>query len=132
MCYILKLVFVEADIGYEAIAACMLAHTVNHMRQSYKMVLVNPREDKILWRCYAYYIFGTMAISLLTMITYDLGTTEGKFQGYCSKHDLIFFAMVTLMLVFAFINALIQITLFIIYLYYWYDEGFMGHYRLSN
>ena len=120
MCYILKLVFVEADIGYEAIAACMPAHSAKHMKQSYKMVPVNPRDDKILWRCYACYIFGTMAISLLTMITYDLGITKGRFQGYCSKHDLIFFAMVTLMPVFAFINAPIQIALFITYLYYWY------------
>ena len=80
MCYILKLVFVEADIGYEAIAACMLAHTTNHIRQSYKMVQVNPREDKILWRRYVCYILGTMAISLLTMITYNVGTTEGRFQ----------------------------------------------------
>ena len=120
MCYILKLVFVEADIGYEAIAACMLAHTANHMRQSYKMVPVNLREDKILWRRYVCYILGTMAISLLTMITYNVGTTKGRFQGFCSKHDPIFFVMITLMHVFSFINAPIQIALFTIYLYYWY------------
>ena len=64
---------------YEAIAGCMLVSTANHMRQSYKIVPVNPREDKIPWTCYTCYILGTMAISLLTMITYNVGTTEGRF-----------------------------------------------------
>ena len=135
MCHILKLVFVEADLGYEAIASCMLVHTANHMRQSYKMIPANPREDKVLWRRYACYIIGTMAISLLTMITYDVATTEGRYDEYCSQHDPIFFNIVTLMHVFSFINAPIQIAVFIIYLYYWYkirNSGDITDYQINK
>ena len=84
------------------------------------MIPINPRENKVVWRRYLYYIIGTIAIAMLMILTYDVGTTEGRYYGYCSKHDPIFFIMVTIMYVFSLMNAPIQIALFIIYLYYWY------------
>ena len=103
---------------YEAIASCILAHSANLLRQSYKMIPINPREDKIVWRRYLCYIIGTIAIAMLTILTYDVGTTEGRYSnGYCSKYDPVYFTMVTLMFI---VSTLIQIAMFIVYLYYWY------------
>ena len=62
MCYIAKLVFVESDIGYEAVASCILVHCAYQMRQGYNMIPTNPRENKVLWRCYLCYIIGKIAL----------------------------------------------------------------------
>ena len=120
MCHIVKLVLVSTDIGYEAIATCILAQSAYHMRQSYKMISINSREDKVAWGYYLSYIIGTIAIAMLLILTYDVGTTEGRYYGYCSKHDPIYFIMVTLMHIASTLNALIQIAMFIVYLYHWY------------
>ena len=119
MCHTIKLVFAGTDIGYEAIASCILVHSAYHMRQSYKMIPVNPRDEKTAWSYYLCYIIGTIAMAMLLILTYDLGTTEGRHNGYCSKYDPVYFIMVTLMSVFSYINAPIQIAMFIVYLYYW-------------
>ena len=84
------------------------------------MIPFSPREDKIVWRRYLYYIIGTIAIAMLMILTYDVGTTEGRYYGYCSKQDTIYFTMITITYTISSINAPIQIALFIIYLYYWY------------
>ena len=120
VCHAIKLVFIATYIGYEAIRTCILAHSAYHMRQSYKMIPFNPREDKVAWRRYLCYIIGTIAIAMLMTLTYHVGTTQGRYNGYCSKRDPIFFTMITLMYIFTFINAPIQIGMFIMYLYYWY------------
>ena len=120
VCHAVKLVYIAMYIGYEATATCILAHSAYHMRQSYKMIPFNPREDKVIWRHCLCYIIGTIAIAMLLILTYDVGTTEGRYNGYCSKYDPIYFTMVTLMYGFTFINTPIQIAMFIVYLYYWY------------
>ena len=84
------------------------------------MLQIDPRETKVLLRRYFCYIIGTVAFSMLAIITYDVGTTEESNHGYCSKHDPIYYTMVTLMYTISSINSLIQIALFTIYLYYWY------------
>ena len=74
----------------------------------------------MLLRRYFYYIIGTVAISLLAIVTYDVGTVEGRHYGYCSKHDPLYHNMLTLMYTISSVNSLIQIALFIMFLYYWY------------
>ena len=120
LCNTFKLVFVATDIGYEATATCILMHSMYYLQRSYKMLQIDPKETKVLLRRYFCYIIGTVAISLLAIVTYDVGTAEGRHFGYCSKHDPLYYAMVTLMYIISTINSLIQITLFIIFLYYWY------------
>ena len=120
VCHTFRLIFIAAYIGYEATATCILAHSAYHMRQSYKMIPTNPREDKIVWRRYLCYIIGTIAIAMLIILTYDVGTTEGRYYGYCSKRHPVFFIMVILTHAFSSINVLIQIAMFIAFLYYWY------------
>ena len=120
VCHTFKLVFIATYIGYEATATCILAHSAYYMRQSYKMIPINPSEDKVVWRHYRCYIIGTIAIAMLLILTYDVGTTERRHYGYCSKHDPIFSTMVILTHTFSSINAPIQITMFIAYLCYWY------------
>ena len=71
-------------------------------------------------RCYLCYIIGTVAIAMLIIVTYDVGTTEGRYNGYCSKYDPIYFTMVTMMHIISKLIAPIQIAMFIVYLYYWY------------
>lgn len=120
MCYIAKLVFVESDIGYEPVASCVLVHCTYQMKQGYNMITTNPRENKVLWRRYLCYIIGTIVLSMIMITTHDVGTTEGRHNEYCNKHDLIHYTMVTLMYAFYSINAPIQIAMFLVYLYYWY------------
>ena len=120
VCHAIKLVVIVTYIGYEATASCVLALSALHMRQSYRMIPLNPREEKIVWRRCLCYIIGTVAIAMLILVTYDMGTTKGRYNGYCSKHDPIYFTMLKLMYSFTFINAPIQTAMFIIYLYYWY------------
>ena len=120
VCHTLRLVFTATYIGYETTATCILAHSAYHMRQSYKMIPVNPREDKMVWRRYLYYIIGTIAIAMLMILTYDVGTTEGRYYGYCSKHHPIFSTMLILTHAFSAFNVLIQIAMFIAFLYYYH------------
>ena len=120
LCNTFKLVFVATDIGYEATATCILVHSMYYLRRSYKMLQIDPEETKVLLRRYFCYIIGTVAISLLAIVTYDVGTAEGRHFGYCSKHDSLYHAMLTLMYTISTINSLIQIALFIVFLYYWY------------
>ena len=120
VCHTFKLVFVATYIGYEATATCILAHSAYHMRQSYRMIPINPRENKMVWRRYLCYIIGMITIAMLMILTYDVGTSEGRYYGYCSKHDPIFFIMVILTHAFTSISAPIQIAMFIAYLCYWY------------
>ena len=120
MCHFVKLVLVGTYIGYDAVASCILAYSAYLLRQSYKMIPPNPWEDKVVWRRYLYYVIGTIAIAMLMILTYDVGTTEGRYNGYCSKSDPIYFTMATMMHIFNLINAPIQIATLIVYLYYWY------------
>ena len=120
VCHAVKLVYIATYIGYEAIATCILAHSVHHMRQSYKMIPLSPRDNKIVWRRCLCYVIGTIAIAMLVILTYDVGTTEGQYNEYCSKYDPVYVTMVTLKYSFTLINAPIQIAMFMTYLYYWY------------
>ena len=58
ICYIIKMVFIATDVGYDATATCVLAHCAYHLWQSYKMIPHNPSIDKVLSRRYFGYIFG--------------------------------------------------------------------------
>ena len=120
LCNTFKLVFVATDIGYEATATCILMHSMYYLRRSYKMLQIDPKETKVLLRRYFCYIIGTVAISMLAMVTYVVGAAEGRHYRYCSKHDPLYYTMVTLMYTISSINSLIQIALFIMFLYYWY------------
>ena len=50
--HIIKLVLFGANTGYEAIATCILAQSAYLLLQSYRMIPVNPREKKMVWRRY--------------------------------------------------------------------------------
>ena len=131
VCHTLRLIFAATYIGYEVTATCILAHAVYHMRQSYRMIPINPRENKVAWRRYLCYIIGTTAIAMLMTVTYDVGTTEGRCYGYCSKSHPIFFTVVILTHAFSSLNVSIQIAMFMAYLCYWYkmrnSRGLMNY-----
>lgn len=120
ICHAIKITFIATDIGYEATATCILLHSAYLLWQCHRMRPAAHNEDKILSRYYFGYIIGTMAISMFIILTYDLGTSRGRFTGYCDQHDPIFPTMVTIMHTVSSINSLLQISLFIGYLYYWY------------
>ena len=122
VCLTIKLMLIATNIGYEATATCILVHCAYHFRQSYKMIPVNPGEDKRLLRRYFGYIIGIITISLFMILTYDLGTSvsNGKFNGHCSLRDPIHHSLLSIMYAVSTSNGLIQIAVFILYLYYWY------------
>ena len=122
VCLIIRLMFIATNIGYEATATCILVHCAYHFRQSYKMIPVNPREDKRLLRRYFGYIIGTITISMFMILTYYLGTSasNGKFNGHCGQQDPIYHTLLTIMYAVSTSNGLIQIAVFVLYLYYVY------------
>ena len=122
MCHIVKLIFMTTDIGYEATATCILVHCAYNLRQSYKIIPSDLGEDKTLLRRYFGYIIGTITVSMFMILTYDLGVSasKGNFDGRCSPQDPIYNASVTIMFAIAIGNGLVQIAVFILYLYYWY------------
>ena len=117
ICYIIKMVFIATDVGYDATAACVLAHCAYHLWQSYKMIPHNPSIDKVLSRCY---IFGSIAASICVILAYDIGINKQQFDVSCDQDDLAFDALVRISFTVVSINRLIQIALFIVYLYCWY------------
>ena len=121
VCHIIKVVFIAADIGYEATATCILIHCAYNLWQSYKMRPVDSSEYKVLSRRYFGYIICTVVISMFIILTYDLGASKGNFNNeYCNQNDPIYLNMIILMHTISFINKVIQVALFIIYLYYYY------------
>ena len=120
VCYIIKMVYIATDIGYDTTATCILMHTVYHLWQSYKMLPVNPSKEKVLLRRYFGYVTGIVIASMFIILAYDLGVNKQKFDASCDQHDPTFDALVTIMFTISSINRLTQIVLFITYLYYWY------------
>ena len=121
ICYIIKMVFIATDIGYDATATCVLVHSAYHLWQSYKIIPANPSMDKVLSRRYFCYIFGTVAASMCVILAYDFGINKQKFDVSCDQDDPTFDALVKVMFTVSSINRLIQIAFLIIYLYCWYQ-----------
>ena len=121
VCLIIKFMHIATHIGYKATATCILVHCAYHFRQSYKIVPINDREDKRLLKRYFVYIIGTITISMFMMLTYYLGTSvsNGIFNGHCSVQDPIYHTLLTIMYAVSNGNVLIQIAVYIVYLYYW-------------
>ena len=119
ICYIIKMVFIATDIGYDATATCVLAHCAYHLWQSYKMIPANPSMEKVLSRRYFGYIFGTVVTSMCVILAYDFGINKQNFDVSCDQDDPTFDALVKIMFTVSSINRLIQIAFFIIYLYCW-------------
>ena len=122
VCLIIKLMFIATNIGYEATATCILVHCAYHFRKSYKIIPVDHGEDKRLLRRYFGYIIGIITISMFIILTYYLGTSvnNGKYNGHCSQQDPIYHTLLTIMYAVSTSNGLIQIAMFILYLYYLY------------
>ena len=120
VCHTIKVIFIAADIAYKATATCILHHCAYNLWQSYKMRPVDSSEDKVLSRRYFGYIICTIVISMFIILTYDLAASNGNFNGYCNQNDPIYANMINLMYTVSYINKMIQVALFIIFLYYWY------------
>ena len=124
-----------AVIGYESTATCIFVYCAYRLQQCYKIIPSNPREDKTL-RYYCGYIIGTITISMFIILIYDLGTraNKGKFNGHCGQQDPILNTSVTIMFAetFTFSNGVIQIAMFILYLYYWYKLRYLTDYQTNK
>ena len=131
ICYVIKMVFIATDVGYDATAMCVLAHCAYHLWQSYKMIPHNPSIDKVLSRRYFGYIFGSIVASMCVILAYDIGINKQKFDVSCGQDDSAFDALVRISFTVVSINRLIQIALFIVYLYCWYKlripQDITGH-----
>ena len=119
LCHFIKLILIAANLGYEAIATCILMHAAYSLHQSHKMQPVDPSKHKIFSRRHFWYVTCTVAISMLVIFTYDVGARKGDYSGYCDRNDPIYHNMVTVMQTVVVTNKVAQIALFIIYLHYW-------------
>ena len=123
-CYTVTLVLMIACISSEAVATCMLTHTVYVMRQSDMMRRHNDSKAKFLFKCYITYVVSVLAVSLFLILTYDLVTGSWRDtmldNGRCANFNQFDFSTVSIMFAVTTANNLIQITMFVVYLFYCY------------
>lgn len=123
ICYGITMGFMITYIGSEAVATCILTHITYLMRLSYKSQQNHDGKNKLLLKRYVIYVLSIMIASLFLILTYDIVTGNWRdtiqANGQCTHlnqpyYDTSFmFAIIT-------INKLIQIMMFVVYLFYCY------------
>ena len=124
ICHTIMITYVIAFIGTEVFATDMLTHLAYIMYRCHKLKSeISTKKSYSLFKRYASYAFGTLLLFAFLTLSYDLMTESGKYLllpgGRCSfvpsSYEAIFIRNM-----FVFINKVIQITMFITYLVYFY------------
>ena len=123
-CFTVTIVVMIACISSEAVATCMLTHTAYVMRQSHMMRQHDDSKTKFLFKCYIIYVISLLAVSLFLVLTYDLVTGSWRDtmldNGRCAILIQFDFSTVSIMFAVSTANKLLQITMFVAYLFYCY------------
>ena len=124
ICHTIMVIYVMAFMGTEVFATDMLTHLAYTMYRCHKLKSdISTKKSYFLFKWFAAYAFGTLFLFALFTLSYDLITGSGKSlllpNGRCSflpsSYEAIFIRSI-----FVFINKVIQITMFITYLVYFY------------
>ena len=87
---------------------------------------ISDKRSKFLFQCYSAYAFITLVLIFFLVIAYDWRTGNAKYtllpNGHCNFIDIHSYKTVYLSDAFAAINKLVQITMFIAYLVYFYKS----------
>jgi len=111
----------------ELLATCLLHHLTYLMYRSYKVrPEMSDETSKHFYKRYIAYVVGTILISGVLVIPYDLVTGNGRntrlANGHCALEIFDVYDPALFMTGIAYINKIAQVVIFIIYLLYAYTR----------
>ena len=124
-CHAITIVFMVTTLTDDAVLTCMFAYITYNMYRSYKLKsILSKSGTKFLRNCYTTYVTGTIIFYLFIIIAYDLKTGNGRYtlevNGHCQFLYETDYSTFDIISINSAINKVIQITMFITYLYYVY------------
>lgn len=126
ICHIIIILHMIIYLATNTISTCTLTYLANIMYRSYKLKSnISKQRSKFLFKCYTAYVVGTIIFYLFIIIAYDLKTGNGKHtinhsNGYCNFFDDKAYDTLNISDINSVINKVIQIIMFVAYLYYFY------------
>ena len=110
--------------GTEVFATTILTHLAYTMYRCYHLKSeISNKNKKLLFRCYSAYAFITLILLFFVIITYDWRTGNGRYtflpNGHCDIGEQSY-GTLYLMDSFNAVNKFVQITMFLVYLVYFY------------
>ena len=123
ICHAIMIAFMITHVSTEVFAANILTHLAYTMYRCYNLKSrISKKRSKYLLKCYMLYASITLVLVLFITIAYDLRTGNGKYtilpNGHCNFIDQYSYKMLFIIDIPNFVNKLVQITMFIIYLVY--------------
>ena len=124
-CSILLYLEMEVTTISEALATCILVHLAYIMYRSCKVRPAIPTTvSKALLKYYTAYVASTTVLFTILITGFDFGTKNGKYSlipgGYCIFMENGKYNTINFMYAFVYLNKLLQILAFSIYLYSFY------------
>ena len=127
-CYLLYFLFMQLLMMSEASATCITAYLAYVMRQSCRSREVKNIHNKQFYKNCINYIFGSLLLFDILILSYDFGT--GAFQnvllpnGHCSSLAQMEYDTIQIAQAYTIISKIIQAILLAVY--------FVHYYQLSN
>ena len=122
MCQIIMFSYMQGIVGYETFATCILSFLAYLMYSSYNLRKVTKQIAETLFKKCVTYAFGALALLSILIVCYDYDTANYKYlllpDGHCALNDVEIYNTLIVTYSFASLNKFLQITAFIIYLYY--------------
>ena len=124
ICYTMMIALMILYIGSEAVATCILTYVAYSMRHTDRLQRIDKDTNKRLYKFYIAYIVGSILFSFHVILTYDLATGNWRdtmlANGRCIHINQTTYGTMPLMFAISTINKVVQIVMFITYLYYYY------------
>jgi len=127
ICYIISIAYALTGVSVEVFGTCILHSFAYIMYCSEKLRRIEPEDRKCWAKYYTIYYFMTIIIVMLSMVGYDIArdNINGIIlpNGHCiyigrNVHDTLQISVTA-----SGINKMIQLVLFITYLYYTYQSN---------
>ena len=123
-CYLIYFVFMQLLIVGEGSATCITGYLAYIMHQSCKYKEVTTKQNKILYKNYAKYIFGSLLLCDILIISYDFGTATFQHvilpNGHCNYFGHMEYATERIAQAYTILNKITQIVLLVLYFVYYY------------
>jgi len=137
ICHTIVVLFIMAMISNDAFATNILTHLAYIMYCCYNLKPeISKRKDKFLFKCYIGHAIITVVLFVFLTIAYDLRTGHGQYttlpNGHCNFIDQYSYETLFLSDIAVFINKLVQIIVFVVYLVYFYKFKNICKAQISN
>ena len=123
-CQFLFFIFMCGDMIHEGFATTILAYLAYIVYCGYKLRKLSNDDFKKMYKHGCFYTFGTTGLFAFFVVSYDLAMDNGKNailpDGHCSFLGLDYTDTVKISQVHITFNKIVQIILFVVYLFYFY------------